>query len=74
MMDFTKNIFITFENTFGGSFYNMLPDETPVYEDKKGNIYFLDENTEKLAEKSINEKINFLLDNNKFIPDSNLFY
>lgn len=54
MMDFTKDIFIIFENTFGGSFYNMLPDETPVYEDKKGNIYFLDENTEKLAEKSIN--------------------
>lgn len=67
-MNFREQMFRDFKQQFGGIFFNMLPDETPVYVYNK-NTYLLTDNTKDLIKKSLNDKINYLLNNNKFIDN-----
>lgn len=73
-MDFTKDVFIEFENKFGGTFIKLFPDATPVYVDSKENIYKLDNNVEKLIDKSIKDDKNYLISNTKMFLDPEAIY
>ena len=74
-MDFDKKIYNDFTERFGGLFYNMISSSKPVYEDEKGNVYFLEvANIESLINKSLKDNINYLLANQEFISEPNLFY
>ena len=72
-MDFREQIFIDFKKQFCGIFFHMLPDGIPVYA-YKDTTYFLDDNTKDLVRKSLDEKVNYLLNNIKFVPDPNVIY
>lgn len=73
-MNFRNNLFIDFKKKFGGIFTELFPNETPAYIDSKDNVYLLKNNTEQLIKKSIEDNINYLLNNDKIVLNSEMLY
>lgn len=72
MIDIDKKIYEDFENKFGGNFCQV--QSLITYEAKNGTQYILDDDSEKLVKRSLEDNVNYLLSNKIFTPDPDLFY
>lgn len=72
MIDIDEKIYEEFENKFGGNFCQI--NSLILYKDKKGILYILKDDSEKMVKKSLKDNINYLLSNKIFVSDPELFY
>lgn len=72
MIDIDEKIYEEFENKFGGDFCQI--NSLILYKDKKGTLYILNDDSEKMVKRSLKDNINYLLSNKIFTLDPELFY